>query len=84
MSGILINGPKRLSRYSSFVMCRFAVSGEVLRILEGYWRIVKYADVQGLPMYSNLVGYFIRLGGRGLAILVLTIKRREFDRSFVF
>ena len=73
MSGMLIKGPKRLSRYSSVVMCKLAVFGEGLRILEGYWRIVKLADAPKLPMYSILVDCFIRLGSLGLAMLVLEL-----------
>lgn len=73
MSGILINGPKRLSRYSSVVMCKFAVSGEGLRILEGDWRIVKQADASKLPIYSILVDCFVRLGSLKLAMLVLKL-----------
>lgn len=73
MSGILINGPKRLSRYSSVVMCKFAVSGEGLRILDGGWRIVKPACASKLPIYSILAGWFIRFGSLEVAILVLKL-----------
>lgn len=31
MSGMLIKGPKRFSKYSSVVMCKFAMVGEVER-----------------------------------------------------
>ena len=71
MSGMLIKGPKRLSRYSSVVICKFAVFGEGLRILEGDWRIVKLAYASKLPIYSILVDCFIRLGSLGWVILVL-------------
>lgn len=74
MSGMLIKGPKRLSRYSSVVMCKFAVSGEGLRILVGYWRIVKLTNVLILPIYSILVSCFIRFGSRGLVVLVSEVR----------
>jgi len=73
MSGMLISGPKRLSRYSSVVMCKFAVFGEGLRILEWYWRIVKPAGASKLPIYSVLVDCFMRLGSLKLAMLVLKL-----------
>lgn len=73
MSGILIDGPKRLSRYSSVVMCKFALSGEGLRILMGDWRIVKRADTPILPIHSILVGSFMRLGRLALSILALEV-----------
>lgn len=73
MSGMLIKGPKRLSRYSSVVICKFAVFGEGLRILEGDWRIVKLAYPSKLPICSILVDCFMRLGSLGLAMLVLKL-----------
>lgn len=73
MSGMLISGPKRLSRYSSVVMCKFAVFGEGLRILEGDWRIVKPASASKLPIYSILVDCFMRLGSLKWAMLVLKL-----------
>lgn len=73
ISGMLIKGPKRLSRYSSVVMCKFALSGEGLRILEGDWRIVKPSGASKLPIYSILVDCFIRLGSLKLAILALKL-----------
>lgn len=73
MSGILIKGPKRLSRYSSVVMCKFALSGEGLRILEGNWGIVKPAGASKLPIYSILVDCFVRFGSLELVMLVLKL-----------
>lgn len=73
MSGMLISGPKRLSRYSSVVMCKFAVFGEGLRILEGDWRIVKPASASKLPICSILAHCFMRLGSLKWAMLVLKL-----------
>lgn len=81
MSGILIKGPKRLSRYSSVVMCKFALSGEGLRILGGDWRIVKPADESELPICSILACYYMRLGSLGLAMLVLKLSSGFLIRS---
>jgi hypothetical protein len=54
-------------------MCKLAVFGEGLRILEWDWRIVKLASAPKLPICSTLVWRLAYLGSLGLAILVLEV-----------